>query len=78
MEWADPNVRFPTFPTRVSPDRVHRPLDPLATLCLVVYASFELPPTLGAGELLQELTITMEELLDRSAKGVRELGWCFV
>jgi len=72
MEWADPNVRFPTFPTGVSPDRVRRPLDPLATVYLAVYASFELQPTLGAGELLRELTITVEELLDRSAKDVRE------
>jgi len=74
MEWADSNVRHPraTFPTRVSPDRVRRPSDPSATVCLEVYASFELQPTLGAGEQLRELTITVEELLDRSAKDVRE------
>jgi len=72
MEWVDPNVRFPTFPSGVSPDRVFRPSDPSATVRLEVYASFELQPTLGVGEQLRELTITVEELLGRSAKDVRE------
>jgi len=54
------------------PDRVRRPSDSSATVCLEVYASFELQPMLGAGEQLRELTITVEELLDRSAKDVRE------
>jgi len=72
MKWANPNVRYPTFPTGVSPDRVCRPSDPSATVCLEVYASFELQPTLGAGEQLRELTFTVEELLDFSARNVRE------
>jgi len=72
MEWADSNVRYPTFPTGASPDRLCRPSDPLATICLEVYASFELQPTLGAGEQLRELAITVKELLDCSAKDVRE------
>ena len=72
MEWTDPDVRYPTFPSGVSPDRVCRPSDPSATVCLEVYASFELQPTLGAGEQLRELTITVKELLDCSAKDVRE------
>ncbi|KAI9574317.1 CHAT domain-containing protein [Boletus coccyginus] len=46
------------------------PSDPSATVCLEVYASFELQPTLGVGEQLRELTITVEELLDCSAKDV--------
>ncbi|KAI9566935.1 TPR-like protein [Boletus coccyginus] len=46
------------------------PSDPSATVCLEIYASFELQPTLGAGEQLRELTITVEELLDCSAKDV--------
>ncbi|KAI9462573.1 CHAT domain-containing protein [Boletus coccyginus] len=46
------------------------PSDPSATVCLEVYASFELQPTLGAGERLRELTITVEDLLDCSAKDV--------
>jgi hypothetical protein len=56
----------------VSLDRVCRPSDLLATVCLEVYASFEFQPTLGAGEQLRKLTITVEQLLDRSAKDVRK------
>ena len=43
-----------------------------ATVCLEVYASFEFQPMLGAGEQLRRLTITVEQLLDRSAKAARE------
>ena len=71
MEWTDSNVRSPS-PTGVSPDRVCRPSDLLTTICLEVYASFEFQPMLGAGEQLRKLTITVEQLLDRSAKDVRE------
>jgi hypothetical protein len=73
MEWANSNVRSPS-PTGVSPDRVPRPSDLSATVCLEVYASFEFQPMSGAasGELLRKLTITLEQLLDRSAKDVRE------
>lgn len=71
MEWTDANVRFPV-PIGVSPDGVRRPLDLSATVCIEIYASFEFQPMLGAGELLRKVTITMEQLLDRSAKGVRE------
>jgi hypothetical protein len=46
------------------------PSDPSATVCLEVYASFEFRPMLGDGELLRKLTITVEQLLDRSAKDV--------
>ncbi|KAI9574287.1 TPR-like protein [Boletus coccyginus] len=49
---------------------VRQPSDPTVTVCLEVYASFELHPMLGAGEQLRELTITVEELLDCSAKDV--------
>ena len=37
-----------------------------------MYASFELQPTLGAGEQLRKLTITVEELLECSEKDIRE------
>ena len=37
-----------------------------------VYASFEFQPMLGSGEQLQEFTITMGQLLNRSATGIRE------
>ncbi|KAI9573099.1 CHAT domain-containing protein [Boletus coccyginus] len=46
------------------------PSDMSAIVCLEVYASFELQPMLGAGEQLREFTITVEELLDSSAKDV--------
>jgi len=67
---------IPTLPTGVSPDGVRRPSDPSASVCLEVYASFELQPTLGAGEQLRELTITVEELLDRSANDICEWDGC--
>ncbi|KAG6371216.1 hypothetical protein JVT61DRAFT_9840 [Boletus reticuloceps] len=38
--------------------------------CLEVYASFEFDPMLGTGEHLRKLTITVEQLLDRSARGI--------
>ncbi|KAI9574286.1 TPR-like protein [Boletus coccyginus] len=71
LEWRTENKR-----SSVSHDVVQWngpipiPSDPSATVCLEVYASFELQPTLGAGERLRELTITVEQLLDCSAKGV--------
>jgi len=71
MEWIDPDVSF-LSPTGVSPHRVCRPSDLLAIVCLEVYASFELQPTLGTGEQLRELTITVEQLLDCSANNIRE------
>jgi hypothetical protein len=73
MEWADSNVRSP-FPTGVSPDRVRRPSALEATVCLEVYASFEFQPMLGDGGPLRKLTVTVEQLLDCSAKDVREWG----
>ena len=71
MEWVDSNVRS-LSPTGVSFDRVRRPSDLSATVCLEVYASFEFQPMLGAGEQLRKLTITVEQLLDASSKDVRE------
>ena len=71
MERADPNVRS-SFSNWVSPDRVRRPSDLSASVCLQVYASFEFQPMLGDGEPLRKLTITVEQLLGRSAEGVRE------
>lgn len=53
-------------------DRVRRPSDLSATLCIDVYASFEVQPALSTGEQLRELTTIVEELLDCSAKCVRE------
>jgi hypothetical protein len=74
MEWVSSNVRSPfsDCPTGISPDRVCRPSEMSATICLEVYASFEFQPMLGAGEQLRKLTITVEQLLNRGAKHVRE------
>ena len=55
-----------------SPDRVPRPSDLSAAVRLEVYASFEFQPMLGAGEQLRKLAVTVEELLDYSAKDFRE------
>ena len=73
MEWANPNVRLPFSNWGwVSSDRVRRPSDLSTAVCLEVYASFEFQPTLGAGKQLRKLTITVEQLLDHSAKGIHE------
>ena len=54
------------------PDALCSPSVLSALVRLEVYASFEFQPMLGSGELLRKFTITMEQLLDRSATGVRE------
>ncbi|KAG6376711.1 hypothetical protein JVT61DRAFT_1728 [Boletus reticuloceps] len=46
------------------------PSDRSATIGLEVYASFEFQPMLGTGEHLRKLTITVDQLLDRSAKHI--------
>ncbi|KAF8431415.1 CHAT domain-containing protein [Boletus edulis BED1] len=46
------------------------PLDLSAIIRLEVYASFEFQPMLGTGEHLRELTMTVDQLLDCSAKHV--------
>ncbi|KAF8132353.1 TPR-like protein [Boletus edulis] len=46
------------------------PSDRSATIGLEVYASFEFQPMLGTGEQLQKLTITVDQLLDRSTRHV--------
>ena len=53
-------------------DRVGRPSDPSAALCIEVYAAFKVQPALGAGEQLRNLMLTVEQLLDRSEKGIHE------
>lgn len=73
MEWVISNVRSHFF-IPVGPDRPRRPADMSATICLEVYASFEIQPTLGVGEQLRKLTMTAEQLLVSSAKDIRELN----
>ena len=57
---------------RVSSNRDCRPSDMSAIVRLAIYASFEFQPTLGQGELLRSLTVTVEQLLDRSARELRK------
>ena len=77
-EWSGPIPMWvPPSSTGVSPHRVRSPSDPSATMCIEVYASFELQSMLGAGEQLRELTITVEQLLEHSAKDVREWDGIF-
>ena len=52
-------------------DALCSPSDLSATIRLEVYASFEFQPMLGSGEQLQNITITMEQMLDYGATGVR-------
>ena len=54
------------------PDRACSPSALSATVRLEIYASFEFQPVLGDGERLRTLTITVEQLSDRNAEGVRE------
>ncbi|KAF8552263.1 hypothetical protein OG21DRAFT_1486344 [Imleria badia] len=55
VEWAEP---------------IPIPSDISTTVYIKVYASFEFQPMLGAGEQLREISITVEQLLDHSAKDV--------
>ena len=73
MGRADSNVR-PPFSKWDSPDRVRRPSDLSATVFLEIYATFEVQPILSAGMQIRRLAVTVEQLLDRSAKVVCELG----
>lgn len=62
----------PPLPSALVLTEFRRPSDPSAVVCLGIYASFEFQPTLGDGEQLRKLTVTVEQLLDRSAKHVRK------
>ncbi|KAF8443867.1 hypothetical protein L210DRAFT_3759029 [Boletus edulis BED1] len=70
-EWRTENKR-----SSVSDDVVEwrgsipLPSDRSATVVLEVYASFEFQPMLGTGEHLRKLTITVDQLLDRSTRHV--------
>jgi hypothetical protein len=50
----------------------HRPSEPVFKVQVSVYASFELGPMLGHGELLRTFEISVGELLDRSEKSNRQ------
>ena len=74
MEWTDPDVKSPSTTEITISNLVRRSSDMSATIRLEVYASFEFQPMLGSGEQLRRLTATVGQLLDRSAKDVREWG----
>lgn len=68
MGWTYPRVRLISS----SPNKALRPTDLSAMVYLAVHGSFECQPIFGNREQLQELTVTVEQLLDRSAKDFRE------
>ncbi|KAF8436571.1 CHAT domain-containing protein [Boletus edulis BED1] len=71
VEWNKPlPMRVPLLLTWISTYKALRPSDPSATVCLEVYASFECQPMLGTGERLRKLTVTVQQLLDRSEKHI--------
>ncbi|KAG6373193.1 hypothetical protein JVT61DRAFT_6813 [Boletus reticuloceps] len=47
---------------------IQMPSDLSAMVRLEVYATFEFQPILGTGELLRKISLTVEQLLDRSAR----------
>ncbi|KAG1732626.1 CHAT domain-containing protein [Suillus paluster] len=59
-------VLNPVFSAGIEKDS--RPSEPSSKVRVSVYASFELDPMLGPGELLRTFEISVGELLDRSAK----------
>ena len=64
----------PPFSDCGNPDRVLKPSDLSAIVCLAVYASFEFQPMLGDGEQLRKLTITVEQLVQKTF--VSGTGFC--
>ncbi|KAF8444133.1 CHAT domain-containing protein [Boletus edulis BED1] len=71
LEWRTENKRSSASDDVVEwSGPIPLPSDLSATVCLEVYASFEFQPMLGTGEHLRKLTITVDKLLDRSAKHV--------
>ena len=64
--------KIPRPPIPIRAHGVNRPSDLSATVRIEVYATFEFQPTLGTGEQLRRLTVTVDQLTDRSAKSVRE------
>ena len=73
VEWTGPIPMLDPLSLAMDcPDPLRSPSVLSAAVRLEVYASFELQPMLGSGEQLRKITITVGQLLDRSATGVRE------
>jgi hypothetical protein len=53
-------------------EKDHRSSELVSKIQVSVYASFELGPMLGHGELIRTLEISVGELLDRSEKSNRQ------
>ncbi|KAG6370032.1 hypothetical protein JVT61DRAFT_12551 [Boletus reticuloceps] len=71
LEWRTENKRSSVSDGVVEwSGPIPLPSDRSATICLDVYASFEFQPMLGTGEHLRELTTTVDQLLDHSAKHI--------
>ncbi|KAG6370013.1 hypothetical protein JVT61DRAFT_12531 [Boletus reticuloceps] len=71
LEWRTENKRSSVSDGVVEwSGPIPLPSDRSATVCLDVYASFEFQPMLGTGEHLRELTTTVDQLLDHSAKHI--------
>ncbi|KAF8436638.1 CHAT domain-containing protein [Boletus edulis BED1] len=71
LEWRTENKRSSASDDVVEwSGPIPLPSDLSATVRLEVYASFEFQPMLGTGEHLRKLTITVDQLLDRSAEHV--------
>ncbi|KAF8119907.1 CHAT domain-containing protein [Boletus edulis] len=69
LEWRTENKRSFVNGDVVQWDGpIQMPSDPSATVRLEVYATFEFQPILGTGELLRKISLTVEQLLDRSAR----------
>ncbi|KAG6373234.1 TPR-like protein [Boletus reticuloceps] len=69
LEWRTENKRSFVNNDVVQWDGpIQMPLESSATVRLEVYATFEFQPILGTGELLRKISLTVEQLLDRSAR----------
>jgi hypothetical protein len=73
VKWTEPILLYVVpnliFPARIEKDS--RSCDPSSKVQVSVYASFELGPMLGHGEVLRTFEISVRELLDCSEKSHR-------
>ncbi|KAF8426515.1 hypothetical protein L210DRAFT_870376, partial [Boletus edulis BED1] len=72
LEWRTENKRSSANDDVEWRGPIPIPSDLSATVCLEVFASFGFQPMLGAEERVRKLAVTVQQLLDRSEKDVRE------
>jgi hypothetical protein len=74
VEWNEPILLYVVlhliFPAGIKKDS--RPCETSSKVQVSVYASFELGPMLGHGEVLRTFEISVRELLDRSQNSHRQ------